>query len=237
MKKFSLTDAILFEDENYCIINKPAGVSTLDDRNDPVNILENAKALYDEVFVCHRLDKDTSGVLILAKNAAAHKHVSSLFESRTINKVYHAVVDGLHEFKEFVVDKPLKVSSKGTVKVDFRSGKASKTIVNSIEAFKKHTLVECKPESGRMHQIRVHLAESGAPITGDLTYGGRYFYLSEVKRNYNLKKWTEEQPLIQRMALHALSIDFQDADGQKIAVNAEYPKDFEVLIKQLKKNR
>ncbi len=237
MKKFRLQDSIIFENTDYLIINKPAGISTLDDRNDPTNILQLAKSQFDNILICHRLDKDTSGVLVLAKNEDAHRHLSMLFEDRKVQKVYHAVADGIHEFSNKVVDLPIKVSAKGIVKVDKRAGKASKTTFNSLEAFKLHTLIECKPETGRMHQIRIHLAESNAPITGDLSYGGRHFYLSTVKRNYNLKKWTEEEPLIKRMALHAFSIGFTDKNGKIITAEAAYPKDFRVLVEQLGKNK
>ncbi len=237
MKKFRFQDSILFENNDYIIINKPGGVSTLDDRNDPTNMLQLARDTVGDVWICHRLDKDTSGVLVLAKNEEAHRHLSILFEERKVEKTYHAVVDGIHDFSGTVVDLPIKVTAKGVVKIDRRSGKPSKTTFDSINAFKLHTLVACKPETGRMHQIRIHLAELNASITGDLTYGGRHFYLSTIKRNYKLKKWTEEEPLIKRMALHAFTISFKDPAGKKISVEAPYPKDFKVLVQQLEKNR
>ncbi|MGB3466292.1 MAG: RluA family pseudouridine synthase, partial [Cyclobacteriaceae bacterium] len=205
MKKFSFADKLIFENEDYLIINKPPGISTLEDRNDGVNLLKSARAYHESTLVCHRLDKDTSGVIAFAKNEEAHRHLSVKFENREVRKIYHAVVDGIHEYNEVKVDKPIKVTGKGTVKIDYRQGKQSLTTFTSIEAFKLHTLLECKPTTGRTHQIRVHLAELNSPITGDATYGGRPFFLSSVKRNYNLKKWTEEQPLISRMALHAFS--------------------------------
>ena len=237
MKKFSLKDAILFEDDDFLVINKPPGISTLDDRHDPVNILSALKKYLDEVLVCHRLDKDTSGAIAFAKNENAHRHLSMQFEDRKVQKLYHAVVDGIHEYDNEIVDKPIKVSGKGTVRIDFRQGKPSKTTFTSIEAFKMHTLVACRPVTGRTHQIRIHLAELKSPITGDITYGGRPFYLSSVKRNYNLKKWTEELPMIPRMALHAFSLGFKDVAGQKIKIEAPYPKDFRVLTEQLRKNK
>jgi 23S rRNA pseudouridine955/2504/2580 synthase len=87
-----------------------------------------------------------------------------------------------------------------------------------------------------MHQIRVHLALLKASITGDEMYGGRFFYLSSVKRGFNLKKSTEEEPLMKRMALHAYSLEFTILDGQRVKVEAPYPKDFRVLLKQLTEN-
>ena len=92
------------------------------------------------------------------------------------------------------------------------------------------------PVTGRMHQIRVHLSHKGYPIVGDPTYGGEDFYLSSYKRNYNLGKFDEEQPLIKRVALHAFAIQFEGLDGKEITVETKYPKDFRVLLKQMEKN-
>lgn len=237
MKKFSLVDSILFENDDYLILNKPPGLSTLEDRNDGQNLLKSAKSYFENTFICHRLDKDTSGVIAFAKNEDAHRHLSMNFENRKVNKIYHAVIDGIHEYKEVKVDKPIKVTGKGNVKVDFRQGKQSLTYFNSLEAFRLHTLVECRPHTGRTHQIRIHLSELMSPITGDTLYGGRLFFLSSVKKNYKLKKWTEELPVISRMALHAYSLEFSDINEKKISVVAPYPKDFRVLVEQLRKNK
>lgn len=237
MKKFTISEAILFEDEDYIVLNKPPGISTLEDRNDSVNLLGALRKYTEQVIVCHRLDKDTSGAIAFAKNEDAHRHLSVQFEERSVKKLYHAVVDGIHEYKDVLVDKPIKVTGKGTVRIDHRQGKHSSTRFTSIEAFKMHTLVACKPKTGRTHQIRIHLSEIKSPITGDMTYGGRPFYLSSVKRNYNLKKWTEEQPMIARMALHAYSLGFTNISGEQIKIEAPYPKDFRVLVEQLRKNK
>ena len=237
MKKFILADAILHEDDHYIIINKPPGISTLEDRNDHVNLLGTLKMHSEQVLVCHRLDKETSGAIAFAKNEEAHRHLSMQFEDRKVRKLYHAVVDGIHELDDHLVDKPIKVTGKGTVRIDYRQGKPSTTRFDSLEAFKMHTLVACRPKTGRTHQIRIHLSELKAPITGDMTYGGRPFYLSSVKRNYNLKKWTEELPVIQRMALHAFSLGFTHLSGEKMNIEAPYPKDFRVLVEQLRKNK
>jgi 23S rRNA pseudouridine955/2504/2580 synthase len=99
-----------------------------------------------------------------------------------------------------------------------------------------HTLVACTPVTGRMHQIRLHIAYLGAPITGDELYGGKPFFLSHVKKKFNLKKETEEEPLIKRMALHAFSLQFTDLSENTQCVEAGYPKDLAVLLKQLEIN-
>lgn len=99
-----------------------------------------------------------------------------------------------------------------------------------------HTLVECRPVTGRMHQIRIHLTTLKAPITGDETYGGKPFFLSSVKRGFNLKKLTEEQPLVKRMALHAFALHFKDMEGRDHRIEAPYPKDFQALLRQMESN-
>jgi 23S rRNA pseudouridine955/2504/2580 synthase len=88
-----------------------------------------------------------------------------------------------------------------------------------------------------MHQIRLHLASQGASITGDETYGGKPFLLSAIKRGFNLKKGTEEETFMKRMALHAFSLEFEDLSGNRIKIEAPYPKDFQALIKQLESNK
>ncbi len=235
MKKERFEDWILFENENYLLVNKPPFLSTLQDRQSAANLLDMARAYVPEAQVAHRLDKNTSGVIAIAKNPEAYRHLSMQFEKRKVYKLYHALTDGIHKFEEFRVNVPLLTTGKGEVKAS-RKGKASETILTSIKAYGNHTLVGCKPLTGRMHQVRVHCAFAGAPIVGDELYGGKWLFLSSLKRKFNLGKFEEEQPLIKRYALHAREIAFADLDGKKIGAEAPYPKDFEVLLKQLDKN-
>lgn len=217
------------------IVNKPAGLSTLEDRSDPFNLLDLAREYHPDAQVCHRLDKDTSGVLVLARNPEAYRHLSLQFQNRTVDKVYRAVCDGLHDFQDAVVDRPLKKSGDGVVRIH-REGQPARTIFNTIAVYRMHTLVSCRPITGRMHQIRVHLASRGAPITGDTTYGGKPFYLSSLKRHFNLGKHENEEPLIKRLALHAFSIRFEDRSHRSVTVEAPLPKDLRALLRQLEAN-
>ena len=235
--KIKFEDIILFENEDYVLVNKPPFLSTLEDRNEKVNLLGLAKMYTADAQVCHRLDKDTSGVLAVAKNPEAYRHLSIQFEKRQVIKLYHAVVDGLHQFQETLVDQPILKQVDGIAKISKREGKPAQTYFTSLKSYHHHTLVACKPVTGRMHQIRLHLAVLGAPITGDETYGGKPFFLSQVKRKFNLKKDTEEQPLIKRMALHAFSLEFSDLSENVQIIEAPYAKDIEVLIKQLEMNQ
>ena len=234
--KVNFEDIIVFEDENYILVNKPPHLSTLEDRNESLNLLRLAKSYAPDAQVCHRLDKDTSGVLAIAKNPEAYRHLSMQFEKRQVVKLYHAVVDGIHQFNETEVDQPILKQEDGIAKISRRDGKPAITYFTSLKPFRHHTLVACRPVTGRMHQIRVHLAFLQASITGDELYGGKPFFLSQVKRKFNLKKETEEQPLMKRMALHAFSLEFTNLAGAIHKSEAPYPKDMQVLVKQLEMN-
>ena len=234
MKKLSFRDLIVFEDADYLAINKPDGISTLEDKAEDTHILSMAKQVYPDIQVCHRIDKDTSGVLVLAKNPAAYKHLSLQFQNREVIKIYHAVVHGQTEFKNHLVDVQLIVKNQGIVKWDTKSGKDSKTYLNTLQNFKSYSLVECNPTTGRRHQIRVHLKFSNHSIVADTLYEGEPIYLSQIKRKYKPGQ-REEKPIINRMALHARSIRFKGLDNEDQTIEAPYPKDFFILLKQLNK--
>jgi 23S rRNA pseudouridine955/2504/2580 synthase len=235
MKKVDFRKLIVYENEDYIFINKPSHISSLDDRNDPVNINKLAKEYHADAHVAHRLDKETSGILAIAKNNDAYRNIAIQFEKRQVTKIYHAVADGVHDFDGINVYLPITALSNGTVKIDRQEGKEAETVFYTLKAYKKHTLIECYPLTGRMHQIRIHLSCLKAPIACDPKYGGKPIYLSELKKKYNLKHDEEESPIIQRVALHALSLKFKLINLEELTVEAPYPKDFGVLIKQLEK--
>ncbi|MBS9524986.1 RNA pseudouridine synthase [Litoribacter ruber] len=234
MKKIDFEDLILFENADYIIINKPPYLSTLDDRHEAQNILHLAKMYTPDAQVCHRLDKETSGCLVIAKNQEAYRNIAIQFENRKVDKIYHAVAEGIHEYENLLVDRNLVATNKGIAKIN-KEGKQATTYFNTLKTYYAHTLIECRPVTGRLHQIRVHLAHLKSPICGDETYGGKNLYLSDLKRRFNLKKGTDELPIMQRVSLHAYAIGFDGTDGTRIEVTAPYPKDFAVLVKQLEK--
>jgi 23S rRNA pseudouridine955/2504/2580 synthase len=236
--RLNFKDLIIFENDDYILINKPPHIASLDERqaDNSQSILRLAKEYADDAQLCHRLDKETSGVLAIAKNPAAYRHLSMQFEHRKVEKRYHAVVNGTHDLEMISVYLPIAMKRDGTmVAIDRQKGKEADTIFNSMKVYRNHTLVECMPITGRMHQIRIHLVCLKAPIVCDPTYGGEMIYLSDLKRKFNLKKETEEQPLIKRVALHAHSLTFRLLNEEIIKIEAPYPKDFEVLVKQLDK--
>ncbi|MBC7920567.1 MAG: RNA pseudouridine synthase [Ferruginibacter sp.] len=238
MEKIDFKDLIVYEDGDYVLINKPPHFATLDERtaDNLRSVLRLAKAYVADAQVCHRLDKETSGVLAIAKNPAAYRHLSMQFEHRQVVKSYHAVVGGIHDLDSISVYLPIAQLTNGTVKIDREKGKEAETIFNTRRAYRLHTLVDCHPITGRTHQIRIHLSCLKAPIVMDEQYGGKPIYLSQLKKNFNLKRDTEELPLIQRVALHAYALTFARTDGEEITVEAPYPKDFAALIRQLEKN-
>lgn len=227
-------DIVFWEDEDYIAVDKPALVSTLEDRDSDVNMLSLARSAFDNIKVCHRLDKGTSGVLVFAKHNEAYRNLAMQFERREVCKVYHAVVDGTAQFENQMIEKPLLIAGSGRVIIDGRKGKKAVTVVSTIKNFRNHALVKCQPGTGKKHQIRIHLASVGHPIVSDVAYGGKEVFLSTYKKNYKYKGRTEN-PLIQRIALHALSIKFKGMNNKRISIEIPYPKDFRVLIRQLEK--
>jgi 23S rRNA pseudouridine955/2504/2580 synthase len=238
MTPIQFKELIVFENDDFVLINKPPYISSLDERTgEGTSILRLAKEYNPDIQVGHRLDKETSGILALAKHPEAYRSLAMQFEKRQVTKIYHAVVNGIHVFEDVRVYLPIFPLTNGTVKIDKARGKEAETLFKTYALYQKHTLVKCMPITGRMHQIRIHLSALKAPIVCDPQYGGDYIYLSSIKRKFNLKKDTEELPLIQRVALHAFSLTFALMNGELINVEAPYPKDFAVLIKQLEKNK
>jgi len=227
-------DIILFENTDVLVVNKPPFISSLEEREGgTASMLQLAKQYHPEIQICHRLDKETSGALIFAKNPETYRFISMQFEHRQVTKVYHALINGLHQFENLEVNLPILNLGNKNVSINKQEGKPAVTFFNSLKYYKHYTLVECRPVTGRMHQIRIHLAAQRASIAGDEMYGGKPVYLSAIKRGYRLGKDQEELPIMRRFALHACEVAFKINEETEISVSAPYPKDFEVLLKQL----
>lgn len=237
MKIPKLQDLLIYEDDHIIVVNKPPFISSLDEREGgEINILRLAKQYHEDAQICHRLDKETSGAMIIAKDPETYRFVSMQFEHREVKKVYHAIVDGTHVFNELMIDLPILNAGKGNVMISRAEGKKAETYFQSIKYFKHYTLIEARPVTGRMHQIRIHLATQRASISGDEMYGGKPVFLSQIKRGYRPNKNEEEQPIMKRFALHSREVTFKIAENESRTFTAEYPKDFGVLIKLLEKN-
>ena len=238
MKRTAL--AVLHADEHLVIVNKPAGLLAIPDRWDET--LPSVKSLVREQFgsayTVHRLDRDTSGVMIMALTPEAHKALSVQFETHAVTKTYLAIVSGVVERDEMRIDIPIAADTrrKGLMKPSAK-GKEAHTVLRVLERFRLATLVECDLITGRQHQIRVHCSAIGHPLLVDPDYGQTaQFLLSSIKRRYNLAKGAEERPIIDRLTLHAARIAFtHPVSGEPLTANAEPPKDFQAALQVLRK--
>jgi len=229
-------DLIIHEDEHLIAINKPPFLASLDEREgERTSVIRLAKRYHPDAQVCHRLDKETSGVMLIAKDPETYRMVSMAFERRKVSKIYHAVIEGIHVFEDLLVDLPILNLGNKHVTIDRNNGKRAETYFRSLRYFQHYTLVECRPVTGRMHQIRIHLATQHAAIVGDVMYRGKPVYLSQLKRKgFNLGRDQEEQPIMKRFALHAHQLQLT-LNEQPYAFEAPYPKDFATLLRQLEK--
>ncbi len=231
---------IIFEDDSIVAVNKPAGMLSIPDRFDRTApcVQKYLERKYGEIFTLHRLDKGTSGILLFAKDAESHKHINTQFEQHTLSKMYHAVVKGVFPQDQMIIDIPIMANpSKKGLSMPSARGKESVTLVNILEKYRAATLLECDLRTGRSHQLRVHVSSVGYPLLIDKDYGdATEFYLSAIKRNFNLKKGTTEIPIITRQTMHAVSVEFTHPKTEaRMKIEAPYPKDFSVLVRQLSK--
>lgn len=230
---------ILFEDD-YCIaINKPSGLLSVPDREGTeISLKDILKNQYGQIFTVHRLDKDTSGVIVFAKDEGTHKYLSGLFEGREVEKYYLGLVQGIPAHNQGSVDAPIMEHPvKRGVMVTNKKGKTALTDYSLVENFGNFSLMQFRIHTGRTHQIRVHMKHIGNPIVCDSLYGtGEPVLLSSIKKKFNLsKKDEEEKPLFNRLALHAEKLIFTDQRKNKQVVEAPPLKDLRALLQQLRK--
>ncbi|MBI5464919.1 MAG: RluA family pseudouridine synthase [Ignavibacteriales bacterium] len=230
---------ILYEDKDILVVDKPSGYLVLPDRYDASlpNLVRVLSVRRGKVFVVHRIDKETSGLVLFAKHEVSHAALSQQFEHRLVQKRYYAITVGALPSDEDVIDAPLVQSDRdeGLMKVDVKRGKEARTRYQATEVFKGYSFVELHPETGRTHQIRVHLQHAGSPILADPLYGdGKPFYLSGVKTHY--KGLEEERPLLARTALHAVALSFvHPGTRERVQFGAELPRDMEAVLKNLRR--
>lgn len=243
---------VVYEDADLLAINKPAGLLVAPDRWDKSR--DNLARLLQEAILArrpwvlrrglaylanaHRLDLHTSGVMLYAKTRAALAHLAHQFKSRHPHKSYVALVLGQPDGESVVVDKALAPHPVrlGLAVVDPSRGKPARTRFTLVERFQHYSLLRAEPETGRLHQIRVHLKAIGLPLVADADYGnGLPLLLSRLKRNYRVKP-EGERPLIARPALHAESLTVQHPiTGEPLTISAPWPKDLTVAVKYLRR--
>ncbi len=236
---------VLYIDESILVISKPAGTVSVPDsiENGNRSVKAMLSADYGELWAVHRLDRDTSGVMVFARDTGTHRTLSLLFEGREVRKVYHALVEGHPRWMERSISAPLTVDADRYHRtiVDHDAGKPATTHFRVLEKFargaKRYALVEARPETGRTHQIRVHLMTLGSPVVMDRLYGNSVpILLSDIKRNYRGDP-ESERPLLDRLGLHAFQLAFRHPRrNDDMQFEAPYPKDFGATLGQLRKN-
>jgi 23S rRNA pseudouridine955/2504/2580 synthase/23S rRNA pseudouridine1911/1915/1917 synthase len=231
---------LIFSNDDLLAVNKPSGWLSIPDRHDPAlpSIRKWLEGKGEQIFIVHRIDKDTSGLLLLARNEKAHKYYNSLFQNRSLEKHYFGLVTGAFIEEEGVYDQPIEEHPviPGKMRVG-RKGKAAITHYRVLERFRGYSWVAFQIETGRTHQIRVHLQNAGHALVCDPIYGSADpVLLSSFKKKFNLsKKEEEERPLMSRLALHASRVALTDLQGNPLTVEAPLAKDLDATLKQLRK--
>ncbi len=227
---------ILYVDEDILAINKPAGILTIPDGYDSAKpfLTRILSEHYGRIWTVHRLDRNTSGVLLFARNPHAHRTLNLQFEQRQVQKIYHLVTHGRLPQAEIEVNYPLKVNGdrRHRTVVDFAHGKPARTIFRCICSLRDdYVLLEAQPLSGYTHQIRAHLTSVGFQILGDNLY--KPHPISESHPSYPLPA---DAPAFERVALHAFAMTFfhPSQPSREITITAPYPADFLTLVETLK---
>lgn len=243
---------VLYEDDHLLVLDKPAGLLTSPDRYDPerpnlMRLLHSHIARgvpwarergLGYLANAHRLDFDTSGVLLLAKSKPALTHLANQFGSERPEKTYLALVQGVPEEDTFSVEVKLAPHPRrpGVMKVDAKAGKRSRTEFRVLTRYLGFSWVECHPRTGRTHQIRVHLRWVQCPIVGDRTYGGQPLLLSSLKSDFRRRTGEPERPLVARTALHAAALTVtHPVTGASLQVFSPLPKDLTIALKYLRR--
>ena len=237
MKKLT-NYSIIFQNEQFVAVNKASGLSVGGDRWDEskerLDKLLERELKIPKIFTVHRIDKETSGLIVFAKNKEIHKSLSIAFETKQIKKTYTVIVHGRPSWQETSCDLPLvpNGNKKHLTIIDKFKGKASLTFFKCIKTTGNYSILEASPVTGRIHQIRVHLKALGHPVVCDSLYGNeKPVKLSSFKRGYKGDP-INEVPLLSRLGLHALELTLPD--GQ--ILTAPLPRDMSAAIKQLSKN-
>jgi RluA family pseudouridine synthase len=228
---------IIFDNQQFIAVNKASGISIGGDRWDESKerldkILERDLKI-PKIFTVHRIDKETSGLVVFAKDRETHRSLSLAFERREVAKKYIAVIHGRPVWKETVCNLALvpNGNKRHMTIIDKFRGKESVTRFVCVVSAGNYTVLEAFPETGRIHQIRVHLAALGHPVVCDPLYGSeKPVYLSSFKRNYRGDPH-EERPLLSRLGLHAQELTLPD--GQTLT--APLARDISALINQMEK--
>lgn len=229
---------IIFENDLFIAVNKPSGLLSIPDRQgEEISLKDILKEKYGEIYTVHRLDKDTSGIIVFAKTEEAHKTLSQLFEGREMEKYYTGLVYGNMISPSGSIDAPIMEHPGKTSKMmTHAKGKPSLTDYEVLDGFRLYSWVQFRIHTGRTHQIRVHMQHIGHPIVCDALYGeARPVLLSALKKHFKLSKTAEEEkPILSRLALHSFRLKFS-LGNETYELEAPLPKDLKAVLQQLKK--
>lgn len=229
---------IILENEQFIAVNKPSGLLSIPDRiGEDISLKKILLEKYGQVYTVHRLDRDTSGVIVFAKTEESHQQLSRLFEGREMEKYYVGLVYGNMMNASGSIDAPImEHPGKTTRMMTHAKGKTSLTDYEVLESFRLFSWVQFRIHTGRTHQIRVHMQHIGHPIVCDEIYGDpKPVLLSALKKNFKLSKTEEEErPILNRLALHSSRLKFVLND-ETFDLNAEPPKDLRAVLQQLRK--
>jgi len=237
---------IIYEDDDMIIINKQADMIVHPARSNTRGTLVNALAFYSDKLsrglgefrpgIVHRLDRDTTGVMVVAKNDTAQWKIAKQFERRQVKKTYLAIVHGVPELTADRISAPLGMHPRVREKYAIRPeiGKEAITFYEVIESFRGFSLLKLAPQTGRTHQIRVHLSYLKHPVVADDMYGGKLVYPWQLKD----AETAVEEPVISRFALHASTLEFKHPTTEEVVkFEAPLPEDMQNLLDMLRKHR
>ncbi len=237
---------IIYEDDDIIVLNKPPDMIVHPARGNTYGTLVNALVFHSDKLssglgqfrpgIVHRLDKDTTGVMVVAKNDTAQWKIAKQFEQRKTKKSYLAIVHGTPDLTADKISAPLGVHPKIREKYAIRPeiGKEAITFYEVIESFRGFSLLKMTPRTGRTHQIRVHLSYIKHPIVGDDMYGGKLVYLWQLAD----EEPAVQEPVISRPALHASTLEFTHPKTKKpVKFEAPLPQDMQNLLNMLRKYR
>ena len=219
-----IKNAIIFDDDDFIVINKPEGISVHGGSGQKFSLIDGVRSIYssNDIDLCHRLDKETSGCIVLSKNKLFLKHFNGLLRTKKITKTYLAIICGKLKKSITVTDK-LIARRRNNIKTSLvdDSGKEALSIFKPIKIYKNYTLVEIEILTGKLHQIRAHAESIKHPVLGDFKYG-----------NINLfKEFYRLHPTFKRLALHSQSIAFLNIDDQQHLFVADLSDDFQRVTK------
>lgn len=237
MKKYF---EIIYEDAYLIVVQKEAGVPVIPGRTSDmeISLKYRLKEIYGEIFVVHRIDAETSGLVVMAKDAETHRKLNTMFQNRQIIKKYLLLTRGIPKPESGEISFSLKRLNNQNKSVVAQDGKTALTTYQVIEKYGNIALCEAEIHSGRHHQLRVHFKAINAPLLVDPTYAEVGFFLSEIKaKKYKKGRDEVERPLLSRLSLHAAKLEFKHPFQNKIIkLEAPLPKDLRAAINQLRKS-